>query len=94
MRSAFGDGCGPSSEISYLQFEEVVTILTTQELHGTCSFIYRAKLNCNGFPCTCLQINKMSFFGNVYMPEGRKDTAEVKGLNWHHTFSFVNAFNV
>lgn len=29
VRSAAGDGCGPSSKISYLQFEEVVTILTT-----------------------------------------------------------------
>lgn len=26
--------------------------------------------------------------------EGSKDTAEVKGLNWHHIFSFVNAFSV
>lgn len=56
-------------KISYLQFEVVVTILTTEELHSTCCFIHRAKLRIHGFPCTCLQINKMSFFfGSVYMP--------------------------
>ena len=64
---AAGDGCGPSSKISSLQFEEVVTVLTTEELHSTCYFIFRVKLSSRGFPCTCLQSNKMSFFGNVSM---------------------------
>lgn len=49
-------------KLPIFSFEEVVTILTTEELHDTCCFIHRAKLRINGFACPCLHINKMSFF--------------------------------
>lgn len=74
--SAAGDGRWPAWNISHLEFGEVAGLLTTEGLHRTCCFIYRAKLGSDGFPHLAFQLVKyhpLVMFNAMSVLEGRKD---------------------